>query len=372
MSNSLSWCISVETPVHAPAERRFWFQARGAVVPASCRAVLTMQLLEASGLHLYHGLASLWTEDQGRTWTIPKPHPTLTPRRLSDDLSEVPIDATPIAHRASGKLLLTGATVVLSERLQRHAPHGHSSTFYAVYDEMADTWSEWDTLQMPDDPEFAYARAGCSQAVELSDGDLLLPIYFGGHDNDANHKVTVVRCRFDGRKLSYLSHGSVLQLPILRGLGEPSLAHWHGTYYLTMRGDESAYVSCSTDGMTFDRYKEWKFDDGTPLGSYNTQQHWITHSGGLFLVYTRRGANNDEVFRHRAPLFLARVDPERLCVLRSTETVLFPKVGGSEFGNFGVFYLNQDEAWVTAGRGDAKPGEPNVYIARINWSEPNE
>jgi len=371
MSNSLNWRVTVETPIHAPCAARFWFQARGAVVPHRRRAVLTMQLLEASGVHLYHGLASLWTEDRGLHWTTPEPQPSLAPRRLDSDLTEVPIDATPFAHRATGKLLLTGATVVLSERLRRHVPGGRSSTFYAVYDEPADTWSEWATLRMPEDPEFAYARAGCTQAVELPGGDILLPIYFGGHDNDANHQATVVRCRFDGLRLSYLNHGNVLRLPIRRGLGEPSLTAWCGNYYLTLRSDESAYVARSPDGLAFEHFEEWKFDDGAPLGSYNTQQHWIAHSGGLFLAYTRRGADNDEVFRHRAPLFLARIDPERLRVLRATETILFPKVGSSEFGNFGVFHLDPHETWATAGRGDAKPGEPNVYIARINWSEPN-
>ena len=41
--------------------------------------------------------------------------------------------------------------------------------------------------------------------------------------------------------------------------------------------------------------REWRFDDGSPLGSYNTQQHWVTVGGGLFLVYTRKGADNDHI-----------------------------------------------------------------------------
>lgn len=69
------------------------------------------------------------------------------------------------------------------------------------------------------------------------------------------------------------------------------------------------------------------WDDGTDLGSYNTQQHWVAHSEGLFLVYTRRGANNGHVMRHRAPLFIAQVDPVKLHVLRSTERELMPNRG---------------------------------------------
>lgn len=71
----------------------------------------------------------------------------------------------------------------------------------------------------------------------------------------------------------------------------------------------------------------WTFDDGSELGNYNTQQHWVTHGDSLFLVYTRKGANNDHVFRHRAPLFIAKVDPEKLTVLRATEQILVPERG---------------------------------------------
>ncbi len=372
---SLSYKVSVEVPLHAPNESRFWFQARGGVVESEGRrdrVVMMMQLLEASGVHMYHGLANMWSEDQGKSWFGPNEQPTLLPRQMTDDLTEVPIDATPMWHKSTGRLILTGATVLLSKKLQRHLPNGESSTFYSIYNVEENRWSEWSKLQMPDDPEFAYARAGCTQALELPDGDILLPIYFGGHDNDANHKVTIVRCRLEGERLTYIGHGNSLQLAIKRGLGEPSLMEWNGHYYLTMRGDDSAYVAASIDGMQFDRFQEWKFDDGTPLGSYNTQQHWVAHSSGVFLAYTRKNAGNDEVFRHRAPLFMARVDMETLRVVRATETVLLPKVGRSEFGNFGVFHLDQSETWVTAGRGETKPNEPNVYIARIRWSESNQ
>ena len=56
------------------------------------------------------------------------------------------------------------------------------------------------------------------------------------------------------------------------------------------------------------------------------------------MVYTRRGANNDHVFRHRAPLFIAQVDPEKLVVLRVTERVVLPE-RGVPLGNFGVSAL---------------------------------
>jgi hypothetical protein len=100
-------------------------------------------------------------------------------------------------------------------------------------------------------------------------------------------------------------------------------------------------------------------------------------------VYTRTGANNDHVFRHRAPIFIAQVDPQRLCVLRATERVLIPE-RGARLGNFGVTDVSENETWVT----DAEwmqtwpphyiipPDNPygadnSVYAARILWSKPN-
>ncbi len=104
------------------------------------------------------------------------------------------------------------------------------------------------------------------------------------------------------------------------------------------------------DGLHFDPIRPWTFDDGAELGSYNTQQHWLMHSDGLLLVYTRRGANNDHIMRHRAPLFAAEVDRERLCVRRGTERILIPERGG-EMGNFGASAIDARESWVTVGEG---------------------
>ena len=103
--------------------------------------------------------------------------------------------------------------------------------------------------------------------------------------------------------------------------------------------------------------------------------------GGLFLVYTRRGVNNDHVFRHRAPLLIAQVDPERLCVIRSTERVLIPDKG-ADLGNFDITNVNANETWVIAAEGmQTQPatGAPsqygsnnNVYVARVIWNQPNQ
>jgi hypothetical protein len=151
-----------------------------------------------------------------------------------------------------------------------------------------------------------------------------------------------------------------------RGFSEPSLAWFGNTYYLTIRNDRRGYVATSSDGLHFTTPKPWTFDDGSELGSYNTQQHWVTHRTGLYLAYTRRGASNDDIFRHRASVFIAQVDPTNPRVIRSTERLALLKLQ-SGFGNFGVCNVTADETWITAGRRGAKPGEPSVYIARIRW-----
>jgi hypothetical protein len=134
-----------------------------------------------------------------------------------------------------------------------------------------------------------------------------------------------MRVAFDGRELKYLEHGNEMGVEDdTRGVHEPSLTKFGDNYYLTIRHDLRGYVTRGRDGLRFDEIRPWTFDDGSELGNYNTQQHWVTHSDGLFLVYTRRGLNNDHVFRHRAPLVMAQVDPDKLHVIRATNKFSCP------------------------------------------------
>jgi hypothetical protein len=175
-----------------------------------------------------------------------------------------------------------------------------------------------------------------------------------------------------------------LSIPIKRGLYEPSVTQFSDRFFLTMRNDDHGYVSVSDDGLNYSEPKRWTFDDGSDLGNYNTQQHWVSHSDALFLVYTRRGANNDHVFRHRAPLFIARVDPDKLTIIRDSEQVLVPEKG-ARLGNFGVTEVSPNETWVTVTEWMQAPG-PNyhdptpliergadnrIWVAKLKWKKPN-
>jgi hypothetical protein len=376
-SPSLIRSVEVATPLTAPADGTYWMQARPAVVKggaAGLRVVITLQKVERVGTHIYHGLEAIWTDDLGRTWSGPEPLKSVDRIARTNGLLEAPVDMTPQMHQRTGKLLVTGATFWQDPQRHRDVPNGPSDTAYAVYDPKTSEWNPWARLAMSAEQKFHFARAGCSQRVDLPDGDVLLPIYFRRQGSDQSF-ATVVRCTFDGVNLRYAEHGTELTVTNAnpksrKGVHEPSLAQFGGKYFLTLRNDERGYVAASSDGLRFGEPQPWRFDDGAELGSYNTQQHWITHSEGLFLGYTRRGADNDRVFRHRAPLFVARVDPARLVVERATERILLPNLGAA-FGNFGVCHVTPEETWVVDCLVDAPAGTNNLFVAKIHWSRPN-
>jgi hypothetical protein len=254
-------------------------------------------------------------------------------------------------------------------------------TVWAIYDPQKRTWTPWTPMPMPDEARFFNAGAGSVQRLDLPNGDIFLPIYHNAKDQLA--RITVLHCTFDGTTLRYAEHGNELAVDIGRGLHEPSLTKFGDRFFLTLRNDLTGYVTSSADGLRYGPLQEWLWDDGTSLGNYNTQTHWVTHSDGLFLVYTRKGANNDHVFRHRAPLFIAQVDPKKLRVLRATERVLVPE-RGARLGNFGVTEVSENETWVTVAewmqtwgpdmviKPDNQYGADNsVYAARILWDKPN-
>ena len=75
---------------------------------------------------------------------------------------------------------------------------------------------------------------------------------------------------------------------------EPSIINFKGRFFLAMRNDTYGYVTSGKDGLNFDTPQILCFDDGSESGNYNTQQHWLICGGELYLVYTRKNANNDQ------------------------------------------------------------------------------
>ena len=375
------YTLSLDVPAKLFDGKNFWCHPRAGIVRGGGenglpRIVLTMTTMNVAGMDVYKNVVGMHTDDLG-TWTEAAEVKSLAPRYESIGGEARPVavaDFWPCWHKKSKSLLGTGHTVAYTADWKVETPRPRH-TSYAVYSASEGKWKPWKKLQMPAVSKFSDAGAGCCQRYDLEDGTILLPFYFS--PDGSSSRVAVARCSFDGDTLRYIEHGNELSIDDnSRGLHEPSLTRFGGEYFLTIRNDKTSFVTRSGDGLHFEPYKRWLFDDDGDLGSYNTQQHWVTHSDGLYLVYTRRGADNDHVFRHRAPLFMAQVDPKRLRVIRATERILVPE-RGARMGNFGVTDVSEDETWVTVAewmqpKGVEKYGsDGSIYVSRIHWSKPN-
>lgn len=364
-------------------------QARAGIVPRAGgdpRIVVTMSPLLLTGSDVYFDIHQYRSDDLGKTWTGPKVFSESLGRRPGNMLDGKPTEVAcadfwPKWRAKSGKLLGTGHQTAYLDA-KGPAKNYPRSPAYSVYDPDKDEWSRWTNLQVPTDKIGDNSGAGCCQRVDLEDGTILLPVYNRNSDEKFT-RITVLRCSFDGTTLKTLDVGNSLKLETKRGLAEPSLARFKGKFYLTVRHDDAGYVKTSDDGLNFGELKKWTWDDGTELGTYNTQTHWVTHSDALYLTYTRRGANNDHVFRNRAPLFIGEVDPVKLHVKRATEQILIPEKG-ARYGNFGVCSVSEKETWVVETEWMQRPPEEKiipvqnrwgaaarVYAARIIWEKPN-
>jgi hypothetical protein len=268
-------------------------------------------------------------------------------------------------HPQTGKALGIGHTALYTET--GFAGFGYRrDAAYVTYDPETDIWSPWTIFDFPKtDNDKYYFNGVAGQFLVEQNGNILIPVYFVPPNMGFQLTGMVMRCTFDGEKLTYVEHGREMNHSVPRGLYEKSITYYGGKYYMTIRNDEKGFVTVSSDGLNYDPIRPWTFDDNKDLGSYNTQQKWVTHSDGLFLVYTRRGANNDHIIRHRAPLFMAQIDTVTLQVIRATERIVVPERGAS-LGNFAATYINKHETWVTV----AGPEGP-VYKARIIWSKDN-
>ncbi len=162
---------------------------------------------------------------------------------------------------------------------------------------------------------------------------------------------------------------------------EPTLARLKNRFFMTIRAEDGhGYVSVSEDGLNWEDKRPWCWDDGVPLTMSTTQQRWLSHSDGLFLVYTRKADHNVNVMRWRSPLYVAQVDTERLCLIRESERTVFPLIGDgvndpdhvARMGNFHVVNASPQESWVTVGETlPAEKWKGNTLLGRIVWNKPN-
>ncbi|TWT61534.1 sialidase family protein [Rubinisphaera italica] len=359
-----------------------WFHPRACMVPqdsAAPMALMTMQSITGSD---YFGPVH-WTssDNLGQTWTEPKLVSRLGQRPVPEykGLRQGVCDVVPEYHPQTKSVLALGHVVFY--RGEKFSKQDQLSRYpiYSIRD-ASGNWSEARKLEW-DDPRgsFIYTN-NCGQRIVLPNGDILLAFTFGAESK--NRSVAGVRCEYDGERLQILDVGPPLELNHGRGLLEPSVTQFQKQFYITIRAeDDRGYVSTSEDGLNWMPKKAWMWDNGEPLSMSTTQQHWLTHSEGLFLVYTRKMEVNRNVIRWRAPLLMARVDPQRMVLIRETEQVVHPLIGDGVkrpdevplMGNFHVTNASPHESWVTVGSWmPRRKAVGTVHLARIQWSQPNQ
>ncbi|MCG8600460.1 MAG: glycoside hydrolase [Verrucomicrobiales bacterium] len=359
-----------------------WFHPRACLIPGEeGQKEIFMNLQSIGGSDYFGPVHWMKSGDGGNTWTSPEPIPALgrVPVEGHPGLEAGVCDVVPQYHSPSKTTLCMGHVVFY--RGPRFSKKDQLPRYpvYAIRREDG-SWSERNILQW-DDPRGAFIYTNnCGQRVTLGNGDVMMSFTFG--PDSAARMVAGVRCSFDGENLVIREVGPALKNSVGRGLLEPSVTQFRGRFYMTIRAEDShGYVATSEDGVNYEKQIPWTWDDGSKIGMSTTQQHWLTHSDGLFLVYTREDTANKNVIRWRSPLWVAQVDPEKLTLIRETERPVFPLDGdGIEdpdkvplMGNFHVTNISPEESIITVGewlpRGGAKG---NLLMARVKWSKPNQ
>lgn len=359
-----------------------WFHPRVCMIPGTGGKPVALMTLQHIGGSDYFGQVH-WSisEDLGRTWSTPEPIAAFgrdpVPGR-TDELRAAVCDVTPQYHPLTRKVIALGHVVFYKGEYFARKEQLPRYPLYAIRSEDG-SWSERKILEWNDPRGGHIYTNNCGQRVVLPNGEVQMSFTFGPQ---AEHRMVAgVRAGFDGEQLTVQEVGAPLENQQGRGLLEPSVTQFDGKFWMTMRAeDERGYVSVSEDGLQWDAKRAWSWEDGTPLTMSTTQQHWLTHSDGLFLVYTRQDVSNSNVIRWRSPLWVAQVDPVRRCLRKSTERIVLPLVGDGVndpdqvalMGNFNVTNVSPHESWVTVGEWMPRNGyRGDVLLARLRWSKPN-
>lgn len=355
-----------------------WFHPRGCMVPGpdGVRALFTLQTI--AGSDFFGPVHWMESRDLGVTWSEPAPIPGLGRKPAADGYEEGVCDTVPEFHPPTRSVLAIGHNVwYKAGKLAR--PQLGRWPVYAVRGPDGQ-WSESRRLPWDDPRGACIYTCGCAQRATLDGGDVLIPLSFAARP-DQPRAVAVARCTFNGRDLAIRTVGPAYENARGRGLLEPTLARLDGRFYMTIRAeDERGYVATSDDGLTFSAPQPWTWDDGQPVVLSTTQQRWLVHSDGLFLVYTRKSEENAKVFRWRTPLYVAEMDRQRLRLIRESERIVFPLLAdpsgdparAAGMGNFHTVAAAPGESWVTAGEERSKDGwAGDTLLGRIRWRRPN-
>lgn len=349
--------------------------------PRICRlgsGQLLMTVQTISGSDVYGPVHWSVSDDGGRAWSKPEPIAGMGRRGVDGGLEEGYCDSVPEFHHRTGTVLAMAHNVDYKDnRLAR--PSEQRWPVYAVR-ATDGRWSAVRKLEWSHPEATAMYTSGCSQRITLDSGDILVSISMGPTGR-MDRGVCTLLCSFDGERLEPRRHGNILRFSAGRGLLEPSLAVLGGVYYMTIRAENGqGFVTRSNNGLEWEMMRAWAWDDGGAIEMSTTQQRWLAHSDGLWLVYTRKDASNTDVMRWRAPLFMARVDDNRLCLIRASERIAIPLEGDGvrdgkgveHLGNFHTNPVSPQESLISVGTMITARGYAGtVRLARIRWSRPN-
>ena len=358
-----------------------WFHPRACVIPGSAgssRVLMTMQ--EISGSDYFGQVHWTASDDLGKTWSEPEPIPAFDRFDVPEHggLKVGTCDVVPEYHPQTKTTLALGHCVFY--RGNRFSRNDQLARYpvYSVRDEKGH-WSDLQKLEWDDPRGGSIYSNNCGQRVVDENGEIVMSFTFG--PKPTNRMVAGVRSEFDGKTLRIKEAGPPLKLNVKRGLLEPSVTFYRDRYYMTIRAEDgNGYVSSSEDGLNYLPQTPWKWDNGEPIGMSTTQQHWLTHSDGLFLVYTRKDEHNANVIRWRSPLFVSQVDPDKRVLIKDTERVVLPLVGDGVndpdgvalMGNFHVVNASPEQSWVTVGEWLPRKGaNGDVLLGRILWEKRN-
>lgn len=366
--------IDVKTIFSGFDGKTCWVNPMVSFIPEnSGRAILITQKLLVSNADRFFGINMTESRDNGTTWNSLRPIDGMQNRPAGN--RELCIGGMTAYYLPEIKKILSLGCDVAYTSDHQIDPSYQRSIVYAFFDPRNDCWTDLRKLELPFPlNSHSSVLAVNSQFEILNNGDLAIPAYVktaNSHDPFGGRYSTVIlHCKPEGEILNCHGHGKILAMDIERGLFEPSLVFYRGRYLLTLRNDQSGYVSTGETPFDFGPPKKWTFDDGQWLGNYNTQQHWLTLGDDLYLVYTRKGLNNDHIFRHRAPLMIGKVDTDTMTIIRKTERIVIPE-RGARLGNFGVTRISAKESWITVAEWMQPDGcerygcDNSIYIARV-------
>ncbi len=337
-------------------ESENYFQPAISVTADPDQLIMTLQAFSGIG-DTYGPVEYSLSNDAGKSWSTPMPIPTLGHRNINSQITEGVSDVRPFFHVTNNTVLVIGCNSFYGAKGNLCNGQGEAVEkyrqlpVYAIRD--ADgNWSERGELSHPFFAECTDWRVACTQIVMLPNGKLLIPIYYMSDSSNGRYSSCTLLANYDGRKITVETVGPPIESIAGRGMLEPSLIHFGDTFYLTLRAEDGCgYIAKSNNGLDWEPRTPWCWDSGEQLMMSTTQQHWLTLGNKLYLFYTRKTTENQDVMRWRAPIFMAEVDTIKGCLVEATEQVVLPlrRKAGSPYllGNFHVNNLSPDRGMIS-------------------------